>query len=169
MEIFNSVDPVEPAADKGSDPISAETDFDVCSEPAGTDTMHPSMVCICSDDAVWADLLAQNLIARGVSTVRCTLRTLMQSIDSLEPCSWVIVDGGWPMLELEKSASDLSVAFREAGVSTVMMIDELVGGHMLAAFDSDTTISRTPDMRVLVRRLLSLFQAPSSGGKAPVH
>ena len=71
----------------------------------------PSTVCVGSNDAVWAELLAQNLTARGFSTVKCSLRNLEQQIPTLREDSWIVVDGGWPMLELQNSADDLNSGF----------------------------------------------------------
>lgn len=127
----------------------------------------PSMVCVCSNDAVWAELLAQNLAARGIRTVQCSLGNMKPQIAALDDDSWVVVDGGWPMHELQNSVADLNPALREANVTTVMVVDELVGPHLLSAFEPDNVIKRTPDMRILVRNLLSVFHVPSPDGALP--
>lgn len=127
----------------------------------------PSMLCVSSNDSVWAELLAHNLSARGLNTVQCSLSYLKHQIAALDDDSWVIIDGGWPMSELQNSADDLNQVLSRARISTVIVVDELVGPHLLAALEPDAVIKRAPDMRILVRNLLSLFQSPSHGRVLP--
>lgn len=131
--------------------------------PASSNRVNylPSTICVCSNDVVWAELLAQNLGMRGLDTVKCSLSDLKNQVASLTGGSWVVVDGGWPMLELQNSANDLNPVLKRSNVTTVMIVDELVGPHTVDAFEPDAVIKRTPDMRILVRKLLSLFQSRS--------
>ncbi len=127
----------------------------------------PPVVCVASNDDIWATLLAQNLAARGASTIQCDLRSLKHQIPSIADGSWIVVDGGWPMIELQGAIEDLNATLNQAQVSSVMVVDELVGPHPLSSFKPDKVVKRTPDMRVLVRELLTIFRSPSPGQPEP--
>ncbi len=124
-------------------------------------------VCVGSDDELWAELVAQNLSARGVPAFSCGISRLTGRIDSMADGSWVIVDGGWPMLELQNLVDDLNPMLSQPRINSVMVADDLLGPHPLDAFRPDTVIRRTPDMRVFVRDLLSLFHSPMFGSPFP--
>lgn len=123
----------------------------------------PPTICVASNDDVWANLLAQNLAARGASTVQTDLRNLNHQIASIADGSWIVIDGGWPMLELQRAIEDLNAILSQFRVNTVMVVDELVGPHPLSSFNPDRIVRRTPDMRVLVRELLSVFNSSAPG------
>lgn len=123
----------------------------------------PPVICVASNDDIWASLLAQNLAARGVSTIQCDLSDLKLQVSSIADHSWVVIDGGWPMVELEDAVEDLNTVLGQCHVKSVMVVDELVGPHPLASFQPNRVVNRTPDMRVLVRELLSIFTSASSG------
>jgi hypothetical protein len=99
--------------------------------------------------------------------VQCNLRDLKCRIDSLGKGSWIVVDGGWPMLELQELITDLNQLLRESHARTVVAVDELIGPHPLDAFESDTVIKRTSDMRILVQDLISLFESYLPGSVRP--
>lgn len=122
----------------------------------------PPAICVASNDSVWATLLTQNLAARGASATQCDLGGLQLQIPSMADGSWVVVDGGWPMIELQSAIKDLNTQLRENQVRSVIVVDELVGGHPLSSFKPDHVVNRTPDMRVLVRELLAIFASSSS-------
>jgi hypothetical protein len=124
-------------------------------------------VCVCSNDAVWAELLVQNLNARGVHTVQCDVRNLELRVRELGEGSWVVVDGGWPMHELRESIAFLNPLLRNSSASSVVVVDELVGSHPLTGFKPDLFLRRTPDMRVFVRSLLSAFEQRMPGNVLP--
>lgn len=132
-----------------------------------TATSLPAVICVASNDEVWANLLAQNLTARGATTIQCDLRSLTIQITSIADGAWVVIDGGWPMVELQGAIEDLNATISQCHVRTVMVVDELVGPHPLSSFKPDRFVKRTPDMRVLVRELISIFQAPSPGEPEP--
>lgn len=123
----------------------------------------PPIICVASNDDVWANLLAQNLTARGAFTVQTDLRNLNHQIASIADDSWIVIDGGWPMLELQSAIEDLNAILRQFRVNTVMVVDELVGPHPLSSFKPDRIVRRTPDMPVLVRELLSVFNLSAPG------
>ncbi len=81
--------------------------------------------------------------------------------------SWVVVDGGWPMLELQNACLGINEALGRSGARTVMVVDELVGPHPLPSFEPDKILNRSPDMRVLVRDLLTLFSTYSPDSAKP--
>ncbi len=127
----------------------------------------PLLICVASNDYVWADLLAQNLAARGATTIQCDLGNLKAQIKLLTDGSWIVVDGGWPMLELQGASEDLNDVLRQSKVRSVMVVDELVGAHPVSSFRPDKVVDRTPNMPVLARELLSIFNSPSSNQPEP--
>ena len=56
---------------------------------------------------------------------------------------------------------------QQSEVRSVMVVDELVGAHPLSSFRPDSVVNRTPDMPVLARELLSIFNSPSSNHPEP--
>lgn len=122
-------------------------------------TKLPPVICVASNDGVWANLLAQNLAARGASTIQCDVHGLRRQVSSIADGSWIVIDGGWPLVELQSAIEELKAVLDSPRVNSVMVVDKLIGLHQLESFKPDMTINRTPDMRVLVRDLLSVFQS----------
>jgi len=137
----------------------SDTPGGLLDSPHVTQASHAKSVsvCVASNDPVWAQLLSQNLTARGATAVQCTMDEVKQWASAIESGSWVIVDGGWPDSGLHEATSGLDAAIRSSGARTVMVVDRLVEAIAEPAFSPDRVVNRTPDMRVLVRDLLSAF------------
>ncbi len=108
---------------------------------------------------MWAGLLSQNLTVRGASTTQCELINLTCCVSSMSEGSWLVLDGGWPVGELQVALDGISGTLRERKIRAVVVVDDLVGPHSLPEFRPDYVVNRAPDMRILVRDLLSVFSS----------
>jgi hypothetical protein len=132
--------------------------FNSPGDSARTPGVSPTVFVISHDD-VWARLVAKNLAARGVNVRRC----LPDDISSLSAHG---SDGGWMVVDTENQSSEfrefvsgVTTALRKTSVKTLAVVDSMAGHAQLVDIDADAVVSRTADMRVLVRKLLHAFNA----------
>jgi hypothetical protein len=101
----------------------------------------------------------KNLAARGVDVRRC----LPDDISSLSAHrgdgGWMVVDTEDQSHEFREFVSGVRKALRETSVKTLAVVDSMGGHAQLVDIDADAVVSRTADMRVLVRKLLHAFNA----------
>ena len=116
-------------------------------------------VTVISNDSVWAQLLVANLTARGISATR-------NSIGGLTGDWFPAATGGWVVIDVDDAPSSWVRAvcgalakIRTSGTPTVAAIGGLDDLSNLTDADIDARVRKSPDMRVLIRRLLKVMRA----------
>lgn len=116
-------------------------------------------VFVISHDAVWARLVAQNLAARGVNVRRCLPDEINSLVAEGRTGGWLVVDTEDQSSEFRELLGGVTQVLRKASVKTLAVVDSMAGHAQLVDIDADAIVSRTADMRVLVRKLLCVFSA----------
>ena len=116
-------------------------------------------VFVISHDAVWARLVAKNLAARGVDVRRCLPEDTGSLKSSNGSGGWMVIDTEDQSPEFREFVSGIREELRKTSVKTLAVVDSMAGHAQLVDMDADAVVSRTADMRVLVRKLLHAFRA----------
>ena len=119
----------------------------------------PQTVFVISHDAVWARLVAKNLAARGMDVRRCLPGDVSSFTSDSGNGGWLIVDTEGQTSEFREFVSSVKQVLRKASVKTLAVVDSMAGHAQLVDIDADAVVSRTADMRVLVRKFLHAFSA----------
>jgi hypothetical protein len=119
----------------------------------------PIVAAVVSSDPVWARLLALNLSARGIAARDHSGADLQSALGELPKGGWLIFDTDGLHNDDVVTWQSVAADMGDVDVSAALVVD--YGLRRLAPSETwpDVVIERSPDMRVMVRKLMSAFTA----------